>query len=371
MIPFRYGSVVTGKFFYGRDNEIKLLTEYIKSSQNCVLYGERRIGKTSLVYETINRLGSKYLPINIDLMGVKSLDDICRRMINRILVTKWNASAFQQILSFLSSLRPQISIDPITNLPTVSLDISQRLNNETLEYIFRIVDELSKKKNIIIFFDEFQDILNLKDSKQIVAILRGKIQLQTNVPYIYAGSVMKSMINIFTGSDSPFFKSAIPMDIQPIPKEETKIFVSKTFKADGRILPEQLFDKIYNLSGGITGDIQQLCEALWNVTDRKSSLKSLDLVNAVNLILGREKNSYEQAISNITSFQFNVLLALAKHGGKEIYGNDFMMKSGFTNASSVRSGITKLLDLKLICHYKNEYKFINPFFALWLKINRC
>ena len=67
MIPFMYGTVVTKYFFCGRE-EVKVhMNELLLSSQNIVLHGERRIGKSSLVVEVLRR--QKALTgIYVDLM---------------------------------------------------------------------------------------------------------------------------------------------------------------------------------------------------------------------------------------------------------------------------------------------------------------
>lgn len=152
MIPFKYGTNVTGKNFCGRKDLIKQLTEHIKSARTCVLFGERRIGKSSLVYETMLRIRPSHILITIDLMEVKALDDLCRRMIRSVMNGRWNLGLIQKIIGFISVLRPQLGIDPLTGLPTITIDQSRQLDEETLENIFKILQETAKKKKYRSFF---------------------------------------------------------------------------------------------------------------------------------------------------------------------------------------------------------------------------
>ena len=87
MIPFKYGTVVWKDDFCGREEQIKQLKNFIVSSQNVLIYGERRIGKTSLIYETIRR-SRGYRSVIIDLMEIKTIYDFCKRMINAILTAQ-------------------------------------------------------------------------------------------------------------------------------------------------------------------------------------------------------------------------------------------------------------------------------------------
>jgi predicted AAA+ superfamily ATPase len=56
------------------------MTGFIKSGQNVVLQGERRMGKTSLLYETVRQL-KRYRMLYVDLLEIKTADDLCKRMI--------------------------------------------------------------------------------------------------------------------------------------------------------------------------------------------------------------------------------------------------------------------------------------------------
>ncbi len=80
MIPFQYGVVVGKENFCGREEHVKQIKQYIESSQNIILIGERRIGKTSLIYESVRRIKS-HQAIIVDLMGVKTTNDLFKRFI--------------------------------------------------------------------------------------------------------------------------------------------------------------------------------------------------------------------------------------------------------------------------------------------------
>ena len=68
MRPFKYGCVVTGDAFCPRPALQKALVGNIRDGQNVVLVGERRMGKTSLVY--------------VDLLNVRTTADVCNRVVD-------------------------------------------------------------------------------------------------------------------------------------------------------------------------------------------------------------------------------------------------------------------------------------------------
>ena len=78
MNPFKYGCAVGGEHFCSRPKLERQLRSYILSGQNVVMQGERRMGKTSLVLETVRKARGVSL-IHADLLCVRDTSDLCRR----------------------------------------------------------------------------------------------------------------------------------------------------------------------------------------------------------------------------------------------------------------------------------------------------
>ena len=87
MNPFKYGVVVSGKDFCGRKLLLKQICDHIISSQRLVILGERRIGKTSAVCEAVNQCKNVRM-LYVDLLGIKSVDGMCHRILKVIVVQK-------------------------------------------------------------------------------------------------------------------------------------------------------------------------------------------------------------------------------------------------------------------------------------------
>ncbi len=365
MIPFKYGIVVAEDDFCGRKELIKQLGSLIASSQNTLIIGERRIGKTSLIYETVRR-HKKIKPVFIDLLEIKTLYDLTKRIINAILSMEKESSLINRTLESLKSLRPKIGIDPVSNLPTVSLDPSVKLPPDSLEAVLDLIKDLRKKWEMVIIFDEFQDILNLKNAREVIPIMRSKIQYQKNITYIFAGSIRNQMENIFLKSDSPMFKSAIPINVGPIHEMEFSKFIKKKFLIGKRTIDDSVISKIFEMTDHVSGDIQQLCEALWSVTSSGGHIRDKDIDAAIKLIFSREEKSYQQLLTELTAIQQQCLTGLARIGGKNISSSHFLKETGIKQPSSAAKAVEKLIRAQIIFKIQNEYRFVNPFFREWL-----
>lgn len=368
MIPFIYGTVVTKDFFCGRETDILHINELLLSSQNIVLHGERRIGKSSLVVEVIRRQ-KKLTGIYVDLMEVKSEEDLFQRLARGVLSAKYKKSMFELLSTTLAGFKPQIGIDPITQLPTLSIDIKTKIEDSSIDAIFNSVTEINKKQKVVVFIDEFQDVLKIKESRFILAKLRSKIQHLSDVSFVFAGSIRNQMEQIFADNDSPFFKSAIPITVGPIEHDLLIKFIKTRFKIGKRNISEEIITKIFDITDMISGDIQQFCEAIWSTSSYGEEIKKDSFYKAVELIFSHEIVVYQRIFGELTNFQLKVLKGVAQYGGIGIYSNNFFEKNGFTNASSVKRSIDKLVKVKILFFYKKEYKFANPFFKLWLLKN--
>ena len=365
MIPFKYGSIVKNDFFCGREGLIKRADELFVSSQNVVFYGERRMGKTSLIVETIRR-NKKLNGIFIDFMGIKSEDDVYKRMVKSLLSYNYKKSIFDILVKGFSSLRPQLGIDPITQMPILSIDSKIKFEDNSLDTILKTITAINKKEKVVIVLDEFQEIMKINNSYEILSKLRGRIQHLTDITFVYAGSIRHQMELIFSDNKSPFFKSAIPILVEKLDEKVFSNFIIKRFKKGKRKLNKELVSKVFKTTGQISGDVQQLCEAIWSTTSYGDELMSESLTDALELIFSHERMNYERIYSELTEFQSRVLLAIAKYGGKAIYSNSFLSDGGFTNSSSVKKSIEKLIKIEVLFHSDKEYRFINPFLKKWL-----
>ncbi len=365
MNPFKYGSVVSGKDFCGRPDLIKQIQGHIESSQNIVVYGERRVGKTSLIYEAVHhQKGCRTL--RLDLMNIKSINALCRKFISALGVMEQQAGFFERFLKSIPSLRPTLSIDPITYSPSVSLDTSITLSEKNLQEIIGLVRAAHKHSPLVVIIDEFQDILEIPDSRSALAEFRAQVQHAPEVPFIFAGSIRHQMEEIFTSPSSPFFKSAIPLEIPPLSYAEFAPFLLQRFKTGRRNISHDILKSVFDLAGEITGDVQQFCEALWSKTEPGDTIAPEHVSAAIDLLVSRENLSCQIILARLTDLQVRVLNALAELGGEKPTSKEFLTKVDSRNASAVVQALQRLAKMKIIYRTQFGWKYMNPVLKLYL-----
>lgn len=365
MNPFKHGQVVTEDDFCPRPALEEDLNNYISSAQNVLLEGERRFGKTSLIHETVRRIAKLRL-LYIDILEIKTVSDFCRRVINAIASMDRKAGLSKRVFQAVSHLKPVLSIDSLTGAPSLSLDASVKMKPDYIEGLMDLIEDEGKRKKMVVVFDEFQDILNLPDSAEALAILRGKVQFHASIPYIFAGSVRNQMDDIFNNPDSAFFKSAVTLNVGELKREEFAAFLRRKFDIEKRVVQSSVLEKMFEIAMDVPGDVQQFCAAVWDVTSLGESVADDVIPRALELIYSRELKGYEAALNLVTGQQLRCLMGLARRGGKSPLSAGFIQTTGISQPASVKKALNRLIKLKIIYKFNREYKFINPFFKAWL-----
>ena len=364
MKPFRYGCVVSGENFCPRPELERQLREFAESGQNLVIQGARRMGKTSLVKRAIGGMRGMRL-IYIDLYYVKTLSEFCARVMKGVAKASDELPFLKKAAQFAFRLRPAIAIDPRDGSMTITVDARAAGEPDSLGAVMSALEKLASDGKTCVVFDEFQDILKLDNAMGVLAEMRSIIQFQENVPYFFTGSVRNDMMKIFDDMDSPFYKSALTFAVDAIEPVSFTKFIADRFRKGGRKADNAVIARIIDFADGVSGDVQELCEALWETTETGAEISSDGFEAAFELIFSREIGGYEAMIEKLTPTQGVVLRAMAQTPGAQIYSNSFVSSVGLP-VSSIRRVVGRLVADRLVFVRKGAYRFSNPFFREWL-----
>ena len=365
MNPFKYGCVVSGEFLCPRPELERQLKSYIQSGQNIVVHGERRMGKTSLVRHVVSSMRGIRM-LYIDLYCIRTLSDFCRRVLTGPAATNENMLFLKKAMALMHRLRPSISFDPANGSPSISIDARAAEEPESLEAVMGMIRNLASSEKFCIVFDEFQDILDLENANVILAEMRSTIQFQQDTPYVFMGSVRNDMLGIFENDDSPFFKSAIPFTVGSIDEDIFADFIIKRFRKGDRIIDKTTAKTLISHADSVTGDVQELCEAIWETTDDDATISADDIPTSLELIFSREGEAYGAAIRSLTATQVSLLRALAATKLPRVFSEAFKESARITNTATIQKSLKRLAMKRLIYEYGDQYRFTNPFFREWL-----
>ena len=364
--PFISGKFVTGKDFCGREEELNILKTHINSNSRVYLIGERRVGKSSLIHECVRQISEKKI-LYIDFWTVRNIDDVCKKILQGIISYEKKQSFLIKIIKQFSYLRPTFSFDQ--NTGQTNIGFSSDTPKMTVGSLEELLDLIESLKKHVVVFDEFQDVAHIPETEKVLATMRSKIQSHTKVPYIFAGSIRNKMIDIFTDYKSPFYKTAICMDILPIKRGVFEEFILKRFSKNGkRKVSREVINYIFDLCYEIPGDIQQLCIYTWIESEDTSEISEDTVKRALRNMLSMLKNSYEKIYDSLSSQQilFIKALSLSKNGNSNI-SKEFLKLSQIDLTQSAKKAANRLIDRKIILKKSKNYQFSDPFFREWVK----
>ncbi|MCK5133774.1 MAG: ATP-binding protein [Candidatus Sabulitectum sp.] len=364
MIPFKYGVFVTGTDFCGREQELNLLKEYISSSMRVYIVGERRTGKSSLLMEAARTMPG-YRFIYVDLRSVVTRGQLCERIANGLNRQGKTRQAFSRLMKAIANLRPEVSVDSITG--DLKLSVSPQIQVSDVD-IDKLLEMAGERKTVVVL-DEFQDIQRINGYETILGSMRTIIQNQTDTTYIFCGSILNRMTDLFTDRRSAFYNSAQRMVLEEIDETEFSDFLADRFESGGRHATARGIKSILEFGRGNPGDIQRLCIGVWNQTSPGDSIDETAVLNGLANICALESDSFRERLDNLSRNQILCLSALLKQEEPFTLSNQFARVAGLGSYSVAKSAIKGLAEKDVLLRKGRSWVMSNPFFAYWLHLS--
>ena len=116
----------------------------------------------------------------------------------------------------------------------------------------------------------------------------------------------------------------------------------------------------------MTGDVQELCEAIWDTTEPGSAVTAKDIPRALDCVFAREGEAFGESVRQMTPLQVSVLRAFSALDTLSVFSGEFMQRAGTTSTGALRTAINRLVAKRIIYQFGGKYRFANPFFKAWL-----
>lgn len=362
--PFVTEGYTAKEYFCGREEEQQEILTALSSGRSLTLYSPRRMGKTGLihrVFEDCTDANCYY----IDIMNTTCLKEFVDLLSAEIIGSLDGPveKLFSLISRISKGLRPIITPDEISGLPSLSVSVTEGREQHTLKDIFDYLKNTDKRCYIAI--DEFQQIASYPEYN-VEGLLRSYIQFIPNCTFIFAGSRKHLMIEMFSSPKRPFYQSTQPLSLKSIEKDKYYEFASGMFEKGGCKLPKECFVFIYDSVYGHTWYIQYWLSKLFDNADGEIGMEDVNI--CLQKILLEGEDEYVTYMRLLTSAQRRVITAIAKHGKtSQPLAADFIKQYNLPAFSTVRSNIQNLVEHDLILFDANEYSVYNRFFMLWLR----
>ena len=272
------------------------------------------------------------------------------------------------IRTFLPKLRPRFMVEP-DGKPALTIEVSKEADLFNMaEEVYNAPQRIAEKKgrNFAVVFDEFQEIRNF-DGERIEKSMRAFFQRHRNVGYVFAGSKRHILYDMSQKSASAFYKIGAVITLQKLHREVFREFLGKKFKATGYSVEKGVVDKILDTVEDYPYNAQYLCHKIWEEKADTKSIKSEDVDKVLLLVLTRNSPVYISIMDNLTLFQRRVLRAIAKHGGENVFSDEYIRSNELVSASMLQKSLRLLQSKDLLDREAGRYFVTDVFLKLWLK----
>ena len=332
--------------FFGRSEELEEIIQAVTkpAKQDILIIGERRMGKTSLIYQVQNRLGPPYIPVYVALnqAGITTIDfletirhKVIHALVEASLLDKnWEDHHFSY------------------------LDLSENLSDVIKEARLVMPD-----LRIVLLLDEADSLLNVKVpgheldpsaplDEQLQNRIRGALQsreIGANVRAVVAGT--HDLWTYVSGHSSPFFNHFRPVLLEPLSIEDTQLLILTPAAMLGYAFSKQAVDIINNLSGGQPYYCQAICFHAF-ASAQKAARKQIDIQDveyAEQEVLKELLSPYSAGYwQRMNRFEQKFISALANKTSLPAHN---------------RSDIKRLINWQVIKFTGGRYEFVVQLFA--------
>ena len=372
MKKFIFGKLVDEENLCNLEHERNEILRHINTENNVVIYGPRNYGKTSLVKNIVvknfRKTHKKPFIFFVDLFNItddKSLTFRLKAALEHAMVEIPLKKLTDEIKSFVAHMRPEISIDPVTGATSLSLKAVDYQNTQSIYNIFDVLKNIAKKRELLLIFDEFQDIVRLKSAQ---GIIRGFLQ-EIPSPVIIMGSKSHLLGKIFLSPKEPFYQWGATVNFEPIEYEVYHAYIEERFKQRKLrfALPVsvKLQDNMHRVPESINIVCNEIMENYENIEIQQEHINQ-----TIISIIETRQAQYEELLRYYSLNEQIIMASVAKRGSLKQYNAVDYLSDLKMNNKTVATIFKKLIDEGHIENHEDAYRINDPLLEIYFKLYR-
>jgi hypothetical protein len=367
--PFEYSKPLTAGQMVDRRGELSTLGDQLVNTHNSRLVGPRRYGKTTLINAALAQARDDGLvAIKVNFLGVLTLDDIAER-IERAYSEQLDSKLKQWFTGVVRTLQPTLTGGggPVP----ASIAISPRASTSGLLDRLALPAKVRAKHGLrcAIAFDEFQDVLRVGTNAD--AIIRSEIEGHAGVAgYVFSGSHIGMMRELFADRGRAFFGQATPIDLPPLAPDELAEYMADRFFHDDRD-PGEALAPLLDLVQGHPQRALMLANKLFTATGHGTAADSDTWSTALAAACSEADPEVTQVWNDLTATAQRVLAVIAE-GTIGLGSRAARDRFGLLKTGSNQQAVRQLADEAHIVEAdtRTGWTVVDPLLALWLRGGR-
>jgi len=377
--PFIIGHLAEGEGFADRDKEVARICAALRDPSSRVLvYGDRRMGKSSTVRVAAEEVRAAGLPVAVvDLGNATSAEAAAQRVLAAVekeVGRRWS----DLLLNAVGKLKGTVTVTPsvapdgtlslaftVTPAPEPSGKVKQ-----FIEVLDAIESELDVRDlEIGLGLDEFQR-LRKWCGEDFDWPLKEMFERHRRIGYVLAGSERSLIEQMLENKKAGFWKVVDILPMGPLPESELADWLAERSKATGLGLSPDAAVAVIRIAGPRTRDVVQLARAVWDRTRSKGSAGTDDVVETMDLLVVEQAALHQKLWLRLHDVARKVLLLLATDAKAEVTGAGTLSKHNLGPKTTVHRVLKDLVEGEVLVEsVEGGHLFDDPFFRRWVQLN--
>lgn len=367
--PFSYGSPVRAEQFTDRTLEVADVAERMVNGQNVIVLSPRRYGKTSLLYEAIDRVrAAKGRTGYASLAQCTDRRDVAQELLRACLngPLSWAASRTAELGRLLGRLRvrPEVGARLDGGIDVrFSPGLAEQTTTEMIGEILRLLaDAGSPRHPASLVIDEFQKIEEIADLD--AGIFKRLADELRAVSLVVSGSKEHLMRRLTTRAGAPLLGMGEPMVLGLVPQAEMVAYITSRCRAGGHPIDSAAAALIFDLVDGVPNDVQRLAYTTFSLAD--GPLSEATVRQGMERAVMHQSADFSERYESLAPAQQRLLRALARAPRAAVYARDFLAEVGVANQNSISYGLRRMAEAELVVRRGRVWSVGDPFLRAWL-----
>lgn len=383
--PFIVGRIVRPPYFIDREEEMNRLVHSLGAgSENQVVIGLRRMGKSSLLLNVGEAIARKYpdtLLVLLDCRRVTSTASFADLLITGVLEAyerRHPAAGWMQLKRRL--LTDAVS-ELVGEIGKVGGSVGEaftwyvQLREKTLdpkaflERAFRFLEAFSRERpeRYAIVLDEFQELDKLNEP-QTFQLFKSYSDRLDKVRFAFSGSTVTVLRDIFLAPDSPLYLMAGKTPLDPLPKPIVATFVRQRLKAAQMVIDDDALEAVFERTRGVPFYVQKIGLNCWLLClqrhDTRITLADVD--QAFEDMLWELSAEYETRFEHkYGAAQKAILIELSRSGTVQ---RTELAERVSRPSEQISASLTALENaMEIEKPARGAYRMADPVFAAWVR----
>jgi hypothetical protein len=379
--PFQIGVLARGEHLADREEELRRVETALRDAgSKLVVYGPRRLGKSSVLHEAAHRVragGDR--AVVVSLATASSPEEAAQRVLAAVqphLERSWT-EVVEEVTRRLR-VTVELRADPLTGEPRVRLSMGRgsaspgpeggadRLLPGVLASVNARLDAADETLGLAL--DEFQRI-HAWGGEDAEWALREAIQEHRAMAYVFAGSQASLIEAMVSGRERALWKQVDILPMGPIDDRLLARWIWQRFQAEGSRIGRAAAERVVALARPRTRDVVQLARAVW--TGPGEEVAYPETVDAAFEGLVRDHGAlHERVWRGLSSLEQDILRVFAaapRTATVRITAAETLDRFDLGPKSTVMNAVNRLVDDELLVRTLEGYAFDDPYVRRWIQ----